>query len=107
MFTEVQGKPLRGILTNVQFNRGTGRCNGVLASPDFCEGEEGRNYLGEGNPIFTSTVESLDVVEGQLVFVTRNSAYIIEGSVGIWEVVLESAMAALSKTVLSKSEGGL
>jgi hypothetical protein len=98
MFDEVKGKPVRGILTDVSFHRDLGNCTGILSSPDFCEGQEGRNELVQGRSIYTSTVESIDVVEGQLVIVTKFSAYIIEGSLSIWEEVLVQALAAQRET---------
>jgi hypothetical protein len=83
MLEEVQGKPVRGILSCVQFSPITGKCYATLESPDFCQGEEGRNELTQGKPIHTSTVRSFDVVEGQLVIVTEYSAYIIEGTIDV------------------------
>lgn len=89
MFTEVQGKPLRGILSNVQFNRTVGNCVAIFASSDYCEGQEGRNPSYPNSPWYTSTVEAFDVVEGQLVIITEYSCYIVEGQVGILEVTAE------------------
>ena len=89
MFEEVQGKPVRGILNQVQFSKVQGNCTAILVSEDLCQGEEGRNPLYQGRSIYTSEVESFDVIEGQLVIVTRNSAYIVEGSIGIWEITAQ------------------
>lgn len=83
MFETVQGKTLRGILSGVRYNQAAGTCTGVLESPDFCEGEPGRNELVQGRSIYTSTVECITVVEGQLVIVTRYSAYVIEGTIAL------------------------
>jgi hypothetical protein len=83
MFDQVQGKPLRGILSNVTYCPVTGKCYGILESPDFCEGEEGRNELPVGGEMFTSVILGFDVVEGQLVAITTYSCYIIEGNVKI------------------------
>lgn len=85
MFEEVQDKPVRGILSGVQYSRINGRCTGTLESPDFCGGEEGRNYLPQGESIYTSVVKGFEVVEGQLVIVTTYSAYIVEGPISIRE----------------------
>ncbi len=101
MFEEVKGKPVRGILSNCSFMKERGNIHGILVSADFCEGQEGRNPLTQGRSIHTSTVESIDVVDGQLVFVTRNSAYIVEGDINIWEVT----MSKLLDEAVSKSQG--
>ena len=93
MFTEVNGKPVRGIISDVQFSKINGNVTATLASPDFLQGQEGRNEIVQGRGIYTSQVETIDVVEGQLVITTRNSAYIVEGEVNIWEVVLEKQRA--------------
>ncbi len=83
MFTEVQGKPVRGILEKVSYRPLTGQCYGDMVSDDFCYGEKGRNNLEQGWNIYTSTVLAFDCVEGQLVIVTKNSAYIVEGVITI------------------------
>lgn len=97
MFENVNGKPVRGVLSDVKFHRENGNCTGTLVSPDFCDGQEGRNELVQDRGMYTSTIESIDVVEGQLVIVTLNSAYIIEGPLDIWEVVLEKSLSKLAE----------
>lgn len=99
MFEEVKGKPVRGILSNVSFMRERGNLTGILTSPDFCEGQEGRNHLTQGRNIHTSTIQAIDVVEGQLVVVTRNSAYVIEGSIAIWEEVMKEVFSSEDRDV--------
>jgi hypothetical protein len=88
MFDEVKGKPLRGIISDVQYSRVIGNCTAILESPDLLEGQEGRNELTTGRSIYTSNVEAIDVVEGQLVVVTKNSAYIVNGEIGVLEITL-------------------
>ena len=68
----------RGILSDAILTE-VGNLTGTLISEDFCAGEEGRNLLLQGHPIYTSSVVKVDIVEGQLVVFTRNSAYVIEG----------------------------
>lgn len=97
MFDKVNGKPVRGVLTDVQFSKIQGNCTAILSSPDFCDGQEGRNELVEGRSIYTSAIESIDVVEGQLVIVTLNSAYIVEGEIGIWEITLQKRLDELAE----------
>lgn len=81
MFDEVNGKPVRGVLSNVLFPAGFNFCFGTLTSSDYCEGEPERYSLGTGEVMCTSDVVSIQVVEGQLVLETLNSAYIVEGSI--------------------------
>lgn len=85
----VQGKPIRGIISDVQFSTAEGTVTALLESPDFCQGETGRNEITQGRSIRTSRVLAFDVVEGQLMVITMNSAYIVDGEIGIWEETLK------------------
>ena len=74
-------KPIRGIISGVFIDPFTNRAYATLESPDLCEGEVLRNPLTRGEGIHTSAVQSIDVVEGQLVLSTTYSRYIVEGAV--------------------------
>lgn len=109
MLTEVQGKPVRGIISDVAFNRERGNCSAILASEDFLQGTPGRHELVQGRDMTTSKVVGIDVIEGQLVLVTKYSAYIVEGQIQIWEVIVEEAIRNMNKDKplsLSKSVSG-
>lgn len=92
MFDEVNGKPVRGVLANVRYSRMAGNCVGTLVSPDFCEGQEGRNYLEKGEGVLTSGVVSFNIVEDKLVIETYNSAYVVEGTIETGELHLSKSM---------------
>ena len=69
-------KELRGIISDAVISL-NGRCYGTLVS--------------EGRDIVTSTVLNVDVNEGQLLLETKNSVYIIEGEVKLFQTGEEDA----------------
>ena len=79
-------KPIRGIISGVVIDSFTNRASATLESSDLCEGEASRNPLTQGEGIYTSAVQSIDVVEGQLILSTTYSRYIVEGAVQLDKV---------------------
>jgi hypothetical protein len=69
----------RGIISNA-IVADNGSVHAKLVSDDLLSHEQGRNPLTTGGTIRTSQLQSIDVVEGQLVINTRNSSYIVEGT---------------------------
>ena len=74
-------KPIRGIISEVVIDTFTNRASAILESSALCEGEITRNPLTQGEGIYTSKVQSIDVVEGQLILNTTYSRYIVDGAV--------------------------
>ena len=74
----------RAILANVtlvSYPNGATRAVGNMISEDFKAGQPARNPLHQGEQIRTSEVQSIDVIEGQLVINTSFSTYIVAGSI--------------------------